>query len=204
MSNAARQFAAETSDHEMTVLHDDGLYRHIRFGKPGTELWSFSLITWPHHLAIAGDVGAGWTFSAREDMIDFFGSRRSNGVNLAYWWEKLPASQRTAARAFSEDRLFRMATDEITGWGMATRDWAEAVEQLRFLWEHEGGHEQAYRDIVEGFTWTPSITNSEVISGTPMRIQDSDEWDAEDFDHHYQLACHAIAYGAGRYRESQG
>lgn len=203
MTDPARQFAAETDEHEMTVLHDEGLYRHLRFGRPGTELWSFSLITWPHHLAISGDVGGGWTFTAREDMIDFFGARRDTGVNLSYWWEKLPSAQRSAARSFSADRLLRLATDDIAGWGMAERDRAEAVERLLFVWEHEGGYEQAYRGILDDFVWTPTITNSEVISGFPIRFRDVDEWDAEDFDHHFQLACHAIAFGAHRYIETE-
>lgn len=198
---AQTQFAAETIDHEMTVLHDDGLYRHLRFAKPGTGLWSFNLVTWPHHLVINGDVGNGWTFSAAEDMVEFFGTARST-VNLPYWWEKLPPSQRGSARSFSEDRLFAIAADDIAGWGMATRDQEAAIAHLRFLWDHEGGHAHAYREIVDDFTWIPTITTHDVISGSPQRFADTDEWDAEDFDHHFQLACHAIAYGIRQYREA--
>ncbi|AUG29469.1 MULTISPECIES: hypothetical protein [Microbacterium] len=202
--NAAALLATETREHEMTVLHEDGLYRHIRFGRPDTALWSFTLTTWPHHLAISGDIGDGWTFSDRDDMFEFFGSRSDAGVNLAYWWEKLPASQRTAARAFSEDRLLRLAVEDITGWGMVERDRASAVEHLRMLWADCSGDERDYRKIVNEFTWVPTITTHEVISGTPIRFRDSDDWDSEEFCHNYQIACHAIAFGARRYREARG
>lgn len=35
LSQAKEHFDQATIEHEMTVLHDDGLYRHLRFAKPG-------------------------------------------------------------------------------------------------------------------------------------------------------------------------
>lgn len=34
--NVEREFLKDIADHRMTVLRDDGLYRHIRFQEPGT------------------------------------------------------------------------------------------------------------------------------------------------------------------------
>lgn len=44
-------FLEKTKNHELTVLHDCGLYRHIRMQKPGTRMWSWTsspgLAIWP-------------------------------------------------------------------------------------------------------------------------------------------------------------
>ena len=40
-------FAEDVAEHELTVRRDDGLYRHLRFQKPGTWIYGFDLITWP-------------------------------------------------------------------------------------------------------------------------------------------------------------
>ena len=41
----------------MIVLRDDGVYRHIRFKKPGTGCMHFDLVTWPGYLCYSGDMG---------------------------------------------------------------------------------------------------------------------------------------------------
>lgn len=72
-AKAHERFAADTSEHRMRILHDDGLYRHLRFSAPGTYIYGFDLITWPGFLAIAGDMGER-VFSRISDMFGFFES----------------------------------------------------------------------------------------------------------------------------------
>ncbi|MCX4543831.1 hypothetical protein [Streptomyces sp. NBC_01565] len=47
----AARFARETAGHEMTVLHEDGLYRHLRFATP-KGYYAFDLVAWKHKLVI--------------------------------------------------------------------------------------------------------------------------------------------------------
>lgn len=85
-----KQFLKDTSEHEFTRLKDDGVYRHLRFSKPGSSVYRFDIITWPGYLAIAGDCGD-YVFSRLEDMFDFFRSGiRDEGfrINPGYWGEK--------------------------------------------------------------------------------------------------------------------
>ena len=63
LAEAAERFPRDTADHQLTVLHDDGLYRHLRFQAPGTSLYWFDLVTWPGHLSFTGEVD-GYTFAA--------------------------------------------------------------------------------------------------------------------------------------------
>ena len=70
------RFKKDTAEHQMTVLRDDGLYRHLRFRKPGTGIYGFDIVTWPGYLAISGDMGASM-FTRLEDMIQFSARTRT-------------------------------------------------------------------------------------------------------------------------------
>lgn len=85
------RFSKDTATHEMTVLRDDGVYRHLRFKGPGSSAYCFDLVTWTGHLAITGDMGANM-FCRLDDMFEFFRTDRLHGghtINPGYWSEKL-------------------------------------------------------------------------------------------------------------------
>ena len=82
--NLVQWFNHSTEKHEMTILHDDGLYRHLHFADPANSIYWFDLITWPGSLTIKGDMGT-WTFSRLTDMFEFF----TGYINTSYWAEKL-------------------------------------------------------------------------------------------------------------------
>lgn len=84
----AEQFDSSVAKHEMTVLLDDGFYRHLRFRSPRNEIGWFELVTWPGSLALRGDV-EGRVFSAAADMFDLFRRSSSEGINPGYWAEKV-------------------------------------------------------------------------------------------------------------------
>ncbi|MFD7661258.1 hypothetical protein [Streptomyces sp. NPDC059788] len=54
----AERFARDTARHAMTVLHADGLYRHLRFTAPEQGRFPFELITWPYNLVAQGRITA--------------------------------------------------------------------------------------------------------------------------------------------------
>jgi hypothetical protein len=78
VAKSRERFEQETAEHEMTVLRDDGLYRHLRFQRPGTSIYWFDLVTWPGRLVICGDCGD-LMFSRLRDMFEFFGPDSSRG-----------------------------------------------------------------------------------------------------------------------------
>lgn len=186
--HAARMFAVSTTDHEMTVLHDDGVYRHIRFAKPGTGIWSWDLVTWPGHLCIDGDLES-FTFAREHDMFGFF-ALHGGRVNPHYWAEKITnrsvrtrvyepeIAKATAVREFLEQRHWR---DEPT-----TPAWADFRDEV--LDEYVLGDEGLFREASHRWSFGP------------WRFEDSYEWDLREWDHHYLIACHAIAWGISQYR----
>lgn len=52
-----QDFDKSVSEHEMTVLHNAGIYRHLRFKKPNSNNQYFDITTFPNHLVISGDMG---------------------------------------------------------------------------------------------------------------------------------------------------
>lgn len=93
----------DVANHQMEVLRDEGLYRHLRFSNPGQWAYWFELITWPGHLVIAGDVGT-YAFKRHgtDDMLSFFRAgdtwRAENPGKLyispCYWAEKCDSVDR--------------------------------------------------------------------------------------------------------------
>lgn len=77
----------EFADHKLTIMRDDGLYRHLRCQKPGTWVYGFDIVTWPGYLCVCGDIGT-WVFSRERDMVQWF-ERMDGRINPDYWSEKL-------------------------------------------------------------------------------------------------------------------
>src|ERR1035438_10338294 len=75
-------FLADVAEHAMAVMQDNGVYRHLRFRKPGSSNMWFDLITWPGSLVISGDMGT-WAFSRVEDMFAFFRSWDRENANIS-------------------------------------------------------------------------------------------------------------------------
>lgn len=87
-------------EHVMTVLRDDGLYRHLRFSKPNTGSYRFDLLTWPGYLTITGDMGC-YTFTRLPDMFEFF----IGYINTDYWAEKIADGGRASVKTHDEDQF---------------------------------------------------------------------------------------------------
>lgn len=100
------RFLDDTREHVMDIIKDDGLYRHVRFQKPGSSFYYYDLVTWPGHLVICGDAGD-YHFSRIRDMFEFFESD-GDRINPDYWSGKLQGrdSARTGARSYDES-VFR-------------------------------------------------------------------------------------------------
>lgn len=124
--------------HAMTVLRDDGLYRHLRFRKPDRSEYWFDLLTWPGNLTITGDMGT-YTFARVEDMFTFF----TGYINTHYWAEKEKSRSRSELKEHDSDD-FRawliqdfwdasrdMPATEARAWWEAIR--AEVLDEGSFI-----------------------------------------------------------------------
>ncbi|ROR75990.1 hypothetical protein SAMN06295974_3865 [Plantibacter flavus] len=113
------EFLEQTKDHVLTVTVDDGLNRQMHVGAPGTNIWSFGVVTWPNYLVTVGDIADGFVFSRINDMLDFFDCRGSEGyysdgascIDAAYWAQKLVGSR--DVRHYSEAAFLASVKDHL-------------------------------------------------------------------------------------------
>lgn len=193
IESAREQFAAEVVEHRMTVLHDDGLYRHLRFAKPGTGMWSWSLVTWPGHLAVSGDIGDGWVFEREDDMLQFFGRNgHQSGINPSYWAEKLPSHMRVAAKHFSADRFEAAVRADVESRDLTDEQKSLLLESLE-LSVFQGYDDLGWSLSAIAGTWMPA--------GVPVEFEDFEHGEYDDWEHHFLLALFAIVHGVRQYRE---
>jgi hypothetical protein len=184
----AKWFDRDTAKHQMTVLHDEGVYRHLRFSSNPRgygEYW-FDLITWPGCLTIRGDYGDAYTFTREPDMLPFFRSRRG-GINPHYWVQKLDG-HRDSAKVYSEDAFKQIVTelfvsavqydDAPRGLGLAVR--AEILNQ-------DLADEREARDLLESFEFKG------------FNFGETWEFSFRDYERDFLWACFAIVWGIGRY-----
>lgn len=199
------RFVRDVAEHEMTVLKDDGLYRHLRFQRVGASFYWFDLVTWPGVLAVSGDCGT-FVFSRTRDMFEFFrpsGARGGFedarwGINPDYWSEKLRAPSSRDVRIYTYDAF----KAHVLEWLADARDYygdLEDEDDLRafkaavdeqILDDPDG---EAYRDEGEAHRRLRDFEHG------GRSISDSWEWDLREYDWQFLWCCWAIVWGIGQY-----
>lgn len=198
---ARAAFLADTERAELTVRHDDGLYRHLVFRAPGNLFGGFEVLTWPGHLSVNSGHGT-WTFARTEDMFEFF--RTSHGVtriNPHYWGEKLQgglASGNRLAEDYDSD-VFLATVAEYVEEFIDDCDWPEdAITELR---------DAIARDVTDDYNdWTHEqgahalLADFEFRDGAHrFRFTDSWEWDLTRPSFHFLWSCWAIVHAVAAY-----
>jgi hypothetical protein len=183
-------FQKDTANHQLTVLHEQGLYRHFRMAAPGTRWGSWDIITWPGHLATSGDIADGLTFSREPDMVlDFFGHAGGKkpyyaddapSIDFRYWAEKLQGDQRDTVRAYVHEDFVayvkQTLTERLEG-GYYSRLTQQLVDEL--IAEVETLDETE----AEARQW---------LNEHEPEVPDSWDHDFKDYTFHFQVACYAI------------
>lgn len=185
----AARFKADTAKHQMTVLHNDGLYRHLRFAAPKPNSWIhwFEIVTWPGHLAITGDMES---FSVKADADTFMHARipdmfeffRGKGINPTYWAQKVSGG--AGVKAFSRDEFISEVLDYIKD--SATPGLRDEVTEEIFGDQSIGCSRTAHAALYD-------------FEHKGFRFDDTSELDFERFTPHYLWCCHAIVWGIRQY-----
>lgn len=205
----AERFARDTAKHQMTVLHDDGLYRHLRFRAERIFYW-FDLITVPGTLIFQGD-GTSFVFSRTEDMFEFFrGSAWKGQPNVSYWAEKLTSTRngREGVKVYDED-LFRQRVTEAFVEAARSRGYRTTKGRI-IPGGVPRGTGKALREQVlddeDGFLGFESEARRllDQFEHDGFRFFDTWEWDFRDYDWWFLWACHAIVWGIAQYDAAKG
>jgi hypothetical protein len=185
---AAVRFVSEARGARMTVLKDDGLYRHLRFDFPHASWRWCEIVTWPHTLTVTGGLGC-WVFSRDEDMLAFFRPDPDRArVDAFYCSEKLLPHGREGAKRFAADRVPVYIRETVARAADEYPDLAEEVEAAFFsryspsLREESSAREALARFVSsEGFRFD--------ISG----------WDLQEYNPWFLLSCVVLPWAVEQY-----
>jgi hypothetical protein len=197
------RFLRDIASHEMTIIRDEGVSRHIRFRRPDSINMYFDLITWPGSLCYTGDMGT-FVFSRLDDMFEFFRVEPSyklrDGntlfVNPGYWGEKLQSISRFGGfREYSEERFKKRVKDHFDSYWEDSENeeeklecWQEIKEDVLICADEEHRAYQAAYDFSHG----------EFI------FQDFfDGGGTEAYTFHFLWCCYALAWGVKVYDASK-
>lgn len=200
------RFEKDISSHKLTVVKDDGVHRHLWFGRPGSSCMHFQLVTWPGYLCYTGDMGT-YVFTRLADMFEFF--RRGEGdrkyrIDYRYWAEKVEAADKhDGITEFSEAEFEREVKRYLKDWirGHADRT---TREERRELWDavmdevldaaadYRGDRKQvALHDF-----------HHRVNAEVQFYFQD---WESstDEYTHRFLWCCHALAWAIKVYDDSK-
>ena len=223
-NRVAEVFAADVTEHQMVVVHDEGLYRHLRFQRPNTGLGWFEIVTWPGALAVRGDMDAGFIFSREHDMFQFF--RRNgheHGINPSHWAEKIVGAGRDAAKKYSEDVFRELLDHELKEYEEDYPRWLADFEERRKAFNEtpiadrwpmkaRGACEpearlspNQVRELIQGYDDDGQLGFKEGARALLSELErarvvaDTRDWQLNDWSFHYLYACHAIVWAINQY-----
>lgn len=187
-TEVAERFKKAVIEHEMIVVRNDGLHRHLTFKSPRTFNNHFHITTWPGYLAISGDIGC-YVFARLPDMFRFF---RGDGINPGYWGEKLQSIERNGGyREFSEEQFHAAIKSDFDQWSF------DDDEQKAKAWDalqdsdlaEDSNPESLESAIQDALDYKCPVTGNRF----------NDFWDHElrDYTFRFLWCCHAIRWAVG-------
>jgi len=181
-----KEFLRIVQDHQMKVIKDDGLYRHLFFGKPNTGCHSFGIVTWPGYLCYYGDMGD-YLFQRIDDMFEFFRGREGKlEINPGYWSEKVEAYCSDGIEQYSPEKA-NQVLEEIVAKGDMSPEVEFAFRDEVFPYVNESEHE--LRRVVDDF------------SHDEFRVSDFWEYDLDEYTFRFLFCCYALVWGIGMYKK---
>jgi hypothetical protein len=187
-------FLKDVAEHKMTILLDQGVYRHLRFAKPSDINAHFELITGPGFLLYRGDMGC-YEFERLPDMFNFFRSSELK-INPDYWGEKL-RSVSCFGEGFEvyDQKAFEDVINETTEDFIANNPEIDADELRQAVKDDvlsQGEFEVEARHAAGGF----EFEGEQVFT-------DFFEHDLTKFTYHYIWCCYAIVWGIMQYDQAK-
>lgn len=181
------KFLKDVADHTLNIHLDNGVHRHITFGKGESYHMRFSLVTWPGYLAITGDM-KDFVFSRTRDMFEFF---RQKDINARYWAEKIVATSKNGGhRKFSTELYQQAIKDDFAGWKFKNAaekkaSWAAIKDEWDGLFRFGDG--EGHDAVREAMDWKCPVSGNRFI----------DFWDHtfDDYTYHYIWCIRAIRWG---------
>ena len=192
------QFQRDIAGHTVTVLRDDGLYRHLRCSRDdGSYCMSFDVVTWPGYLCYSGDMGC-FVFTRLSDMFEFFRGRHTAMIDRGYLAEKaVAADKHDGIREYSEDLFEAAVQGDFDGF---TDGWTEEAKAA--LWENINDEVLVYKgdglqravEAAQDFQFYDADAGKWTTA-----FHDFWEHRLEDYTPRFWWCCYAIPWAIERY-----
>lgn len=198
------KFNADVEHHELSILHDEGLYRHLEFCQPSTSNCSFQLLTAPGMLCVSQGRGT-YLFSRLEDMFRFFDSPAGK-INPFYWSEKVVAQDvHYPIRMYSEARFKQVVwqdfEDRKYSFDPPDQERLRAYLTENILQDQDIYCEIGARRALRGVRFSVSRPHQ---ATAVFDYSESRDWDFKDYSPSFLWSLEAIVWGIDRYREVTG
>src|SRR5690606_38199377 len=100
--------------HQLEVIREDGVYRHLSYREPQTSVYAVEVVTWPYHLALSGDMGSRmFRHYSEHDMLRLF-YRPEGSISPDYWAKK--QAVRSPSEKFSPVLAQEWVNEQIGEW----------------------------------------------------------------------------------------
>ena len=172
-------FLKRVKDHVMEIKHNEGVYRHLSFGRPNSNIDRFDLVTWPGHLSYSGDMG-GYVFARTNDMLTYF---RDRDPNPDYWSEKLVAIDRDGVDDFDYKKTRKFMIECLTD-GVTT----EELSDLEADFPEDA--DMRYHEFM-------NLAND-------ANIDDAHEYILKNYTYRFMFCCFALPWAIAMYDKETG
>lgn len=197
------RFLRDVQKHEIQVIRDDGVNRHIRFKRPGSSSYYFDLVTWPGTLCCTGDMGT-YVFQRTHDMFAFFRTEARPGelrINRSYWSEKLVATDCNGRRGGSvfeyiPEVFERVVKEKLVQWW---RDYDLTTEQRRALRKAVEIDVLDCANDGEVRACDAAVWFSKKIGRHVFEFRNFWETNLSDYTFHFTWCCYALIWGIHQY-----
>lgn len=200
-----QQFLKDVAKHELRILQDSGLYRHLRFRQPGTGCYGFDIVTWPGWLAYSGDMGS-FMFTRLDDMLQFFRKEPRNGdlfggIDLRYWAEKCTAADKCDGITEFDPPAFKREITRQRRELLVKHGRKLSADERADLWEDLGDVKDAAAEdqheaisAVRNFVFIPCRPNAQHIG-----LDTSDFPSCKRYTQRFLWCCCALAWAVAKY-----
>jgi hypothetical protein len=194
-------FLKDVESHLLTILKDDGVYRHIKMKKPNSSDMYYEIITYPNFLVYSGDMGC-FVFSRLEDMFNFFRMKGDEfRINPGYWGEKLEAVDRTdGASEWSQDSFEEAVNEHLNNWIEYAVD---SEYDTDFIEEQKYKVEQLIYESREHECHAVAAMNNWSTDKNGVDFDDFWESGTTQATSRYIWCCYAIVWAISKYDEAK-
>ena len=185
-------FLKDVANHTMTVVRDDGVYRHLVFSNNGSFVYRFEIVTWPGYLAYTGDMGA-FVFTRVEDMFSFFRNQRKE-INPGYWSEKVVAENKPdGVEKFSIDE-FRENVLGSTRSHLSLDDSEQIPENIML----------EIQPLLDAEDWIDAICGIRDFRSELINLSDWWEFRNNRYTYNFIWCCYALVWSIEQYDAWKG